>query len=85
MWVKIDDLLTANLSMPRSVITKLPFSPLVKNLDINIRFCGATIPAPALAPLLVCDHFTKFHPLDQGAGGQVEEEQVRLARSKYVL
>ena len=58
MLVMIDDQLTANLSMPRSVITKLPFSPLVKNLDIYIRFNGATIPAPALAPLLVCDHFT---------------------------
>ena len=58
MSVVIDDQLTANLSMPRSVITKLPFSPLVKNLDIYIRFNGATIPAPALAPLLVCDHFT---------------------------
>ena len=58
MSVVIDDQLTANLSMPRSVITKLPFSPLVKNLDIYIRFNGATIPAPALAPLLVCDHIT---------------------------
>ena len=34
MLVMIDDQLTANLSMPRSVITKLPFSPLVRNLDI---------------------------------------------------
>ena len=58
MLVMIDDQLTANLSMPRSVITKLPFSPLVKNLDIYIRFNGGTIRAPALAPLLVCDHIT---------------------------
>ena len=58
MLVMIDDQLTANLSMPRSVITKLPFSRLVKNLDIYIRFCGATIPAPALTNLLVGDHFT---------------------------
>ena len=51
-------LINSHLSMPRSVITKLPFSPLVKNLDIYIRFNGAATLAPALAPLLVCDHFT---------------------------